>query len=489
MVTVSDNSTILLKGFGREADQVTLAARKLENALKGTGVGLAYLAGKALVNFTKASARSAKSVEDQEKALSKLTTFQKFAQKRVFQHTQANKGLTKAYAWLNENTDEGNKHFMRAAMALTSVAGTIWMVATALGLMAIAVGVIIIAFQGQDNVLVDATEGYTGLHEIVLGLTEIFDPEGGLKNGILAVTAALGLGVAMWLIVSAPVGIFVAGLMLAVYAFNLVKQKTGSLAAAMTAFGVVLGPFIGILIWMSSSVGGVVLSLVNFANKWSKVGQVVAHSGRALMGGFALIIGGIMALVYMASGKGSDIKAIVVGLVGAIMIGVGLFILGIAIIPAAIVATVLFVIAFIIRKRKAVFQLLKGVIVFFLGLMIQLGKIVAKHNPIKKLGKLGGKILGKLTGKADGGPVTGGRSYIVGERGPELFTPGASGSITPNHQMGGEGGGGGAQTINMTINVSGVTDRTDKRNLAREIGDMINQELRRQGGGTTRGRF
>lgn len=34
--------------------------------------------------------------------------------------------------------------------------------------------------------------------------------------------------------------------------------------------------------------------------------------------------------------------------------------------------------------------------------------------------------------RAMGGPVSGGTSYIVGERGPELFTPTASGSITPN---------------------------------------------------------
>ena len=81
---MSDNSTILLKGFGREADQVTLAAKRLENALKSTGAGLLYLIGKGLVNFTKASARSAKSVEEQEEALSKLTTLQKFAQKRIF---------------------------------------------------------------------------------------------------------------------------------------------------------------------------------------------------------------------------------------------------------------------------------------------------------------------------------------------------------------------------------------------------------------------
>lgn len=34
--------------------------------------------------------------------------------------------------------------------------------------------------------------------------------------------------------------------------------------------------------------------------------------------------------------------------------------------------------------------------------------------------------------RADGGPVTAGKSYIVGERGPEWFTPGRSGGITPN---------------------------------------------------------
>jgi hypothetical protein len=42
-----------------------------------------------------------------------------------------------------------------------------------------------------------------------------------------------------------------------------------------------------------------------------------------------------------------------------------------------------------------------------------------------------------LPGRANGGPVTGGMPYIVGERGPELFVPGASGTIIPNNQMGG----------------------------------------------------
>ena len=37
----------------------------------------------------------------------------------------------------------------------------------------------------------------------------------------------------------------------------------------------------------------------------------------------------------------------------------------------------------------------------------------------------------------DGGPAIGGRTYLVGERGPELFTPGQSGIVTPNHALGG----------------------------------------------------
>jgi phage-related minor tail protein len=34
--------------------------------------------------------------------------------------------------------------------------------------------------------------------------------------------------------------------------------------------------------------------------------------------------------------------------------------------------------------------------------------------------------------KANGGPVSGGNPYIVGERGPELFVPKTAGTIIPN---------------------------------------------------------
>ena len=49
--------------------------------------------------------------------------------------------------------------------------------------------------------------------------------------------------------------------------------------------------------------------------------------------------------------------------------------------------------------------------------------------------------------RASGGPVMGGGTYLVGERGPELFTPSSSGNITPNNALGGG--------ANITVNVNG----------------------------------
>lgn len=56
-------------------------------------------------------------------------------------------------------------------------------------------------------------------------------------------------------------------------------------------------------------------------------------------------------------------------------------------------------------------------------------------------------IAGFLT-RATGGPVSKGQTYLVGERGPELFTPSSSGQIIPNNKM----GGGVSVVNNLTVN-------------------------------------
>ena len=54
------------------------------------------------------------------------------------------------------------------------------------------------------------------------------------------------------------------------------------------------------------------------------------------------------------------------------------------------------------------------------------------------LGSVLTALLGVAPGRATGGPVSPGRPYLVGERGPELFVPTASGSVMATPQGGRE---------------------------------------------------
>ena len=79
-----------------------------------------------------------------------------------------------------------------------------------------------------------------------------------------------------------------------------------------------------------------------------------------------------------------------------------------------------------------------------------------------------------------GGPVSGGGSYLVGERGPEMFTPSSSGSITPNNQMGGH-------TINMNINAvdpKGIDELLYERRA--DIKNLVRKAIQEGGGGWAR---
>ena len=89
----------------------------------------------------------------------------------------------------------------------------------------------------------------------------------------------------------------------------------------------------------------------------------------------------------------------------------------------------------------------------------------------------------KIPELAKGGIINKPTLAMIGEDGPEAVVP-----LSQRNNPGGAGMGGG--TYNITVNAGGITDRTDKRALAREIGNMIQQELARSVGGTTmRGRY
>lgn len=60
-------------------------------------------------------------------------------------------------------------------------------------------------------------------------------------------------------------------------------------------------------------------------------------------------------------------------------------------------------------------------------------------------------MIGDVSGQmAKGGPVMGGRTYLVGEKGPELFTAPKSGQIVPNHKL----DSGSGVTVNQTFQIS-----------------------------------
>jgi phage-related minor tail protein len=71
-----------------------------------------------------------------------------------------------------------------------------------------------------------------------------------------------------------------------------------------------------------------------------------------------------------------------------------------------------------------------------------------------------------LTARAGGGPVSAGAPYLVGELGPELFVPRASGSIVPNGAI---AGGGAPQVIQLVV---------DGRVLASLVNDHTTREMR-----------
>lgn len=96
----------------------------------------------------------------------------------------------------------------------------------------------------------------------------------------------------------------------------------------------------------------------------------------------------------------------------------------------------------------------------------------------------GGDLIGDAAGaigglfRASGGPVSGGRPYIVGERGPELFVPGSSGTIVPN---GGFGGGGVNLTMTGPVTVVNNGDRRDARGTLADVAFAMASELRSRG--------
>jgi hypothetical protein len=136
---------------------------------------------------------------------------------------------------------------------------------------------------------------------------------------------------------------------------------------------------------------------------------------------------------------------------------------------------------------QALFNFLKNYVAPFLGGVLKIAVealafalsnvleivagIVSGFRAIISLGSKVADFVGGAFGggKATGGTVAGGTTYLVGEQGPELFTPSASGYIVPNNKL--ASGGGGGNTINITVNGA-----VDPISTARQIANLLNRE-------------
>jgi tape measure domain-containing protein len=141
-------------------------------------------------------------------------------------------------------------------------------------------------------------------------------------------------------------------------------------------------------------------------------------------------------------------------------------------------------------------QIASGVLVDIANQLIRIFVIEQAINAIKAfltpfsaatpLGAGGGQVgkfgtLGPNFGipqRAKGGPVSSGQTYMVGERGPELFVPGRSGTIVANDKM---GGGSTNVVVNVDAKGSSVEGNEQGANqLGRVISAAVQSELIKQ---------
>lgn len=109
------------------------------------------------------------------------------------------------------------------------------------------------------------------------------------------------------------------------------------------------------------------------------------------------------------------------------------------------------------------------------GLAQDILRIATRKLVTEPLGNLLTSAIGGMFGgaKAGGGDVIGGRSYLVGENGPEMFTPRTTGTITPN----------GSMSQNITVNVNMQDGSVSAQNasiLGSFVAGAVKQELIKQ---------
>ena len=525
-----------------EKQQLKIKTAFEKNPIRGMVVSLAGMA-KAVGNVTKFVANSAAMSQDErEERYKNLTALQKLTIGMVFFG-----GVAKAN---NKILNTANNRFTRLVTRIFSLVSIFLIVGFALAALSI-------AFDGSNSVVLTLTENMGPLHDAMQGLSLAIAGEG--DDGLAALFDILAVSVlasaVAFAIFNAPLALTVGAIFLMIGIYQLVKNETDNVASAtLAAAGVFTGFFalmVGFFGW------GTTASLLLL--------DAIGRTLFAFLGGLALIMVGVAGMIAYLTGAGDGFKAILLGVGSAIAIGLGLFLVGVAAVPAAIIAAIIFVVVSVIRYWDEIMSILTTAKDWLFGLagLIFYGALAGLALLIAGVASLLALIVGVVLGIVNGlwtalvnvvsgfwtalfgggealkewffsipstikdglvsgfknafnavidiyndfakgfdfkipdyVPVIGGKNFslgdipklakggivnsptlaMIGEDGPEAVVP-LSKRNNPNGI--GLGGGGGGTTIN--INVGGVTDRTDKKQLAREIGDLIRAEMSRSG--------
>lgn len=524
--------------FEKQQSKITTAIKKspivgMVTTLRGYG--------KAISNVTKITGQNATMSDEQKETHREgMTVMQKLAAETI------------AYGVAQKMT---NKLIKIANNRFTRLMATAFSLVSIFLIVGFALAALSIAFEGANSPVFNLTEDLGPLHDAMQGLLLLITGEGDEGGAAAAfdVLAASMLGASIAaLALGGTMGVLVGFFILAAGAGRMFYNEFGDVNASI---GVAVGIF-------TTLIGTVMMVKKVFA--LMKAGSLIAIKGTAgaVVAGIGLVIVGVAGLVAFARGAGSGIKAVILAILSAVAIGVGLFLIGLAAVPAAIIAVIALyvaviyrywddIVAFVIAAKDWLFgfgSMIFFAVLFGLGSLINAGtafiatitgvifglivgalaliltpftsfydnvikggesiltwfiKLPARmidngvaafkgvfnaiagiYNDFAKnitfdipdwVPQIGGKgfDMKQIPMLAKGGIVNSPTLAMIGEDGPEAVVP-----LNRKNNPGGLGMGGGT-TIN--INVGGVTDRTDKRALAREIGDLIRAEMTRGG--------
>lgn len=265
---------------------------------------------------------------------------------------------------------------------------------------------------------------------------------------------------------------------------GVIRSVTGLLGEHTTATTVVTGVLIG----MAAAVLAVSAALkVAAAAKAIATAAQWLYNAALAANPIALVIVGLVALAAalivawqrsetfrtVVTAAFNAVRDVVLTVVGVYLTAISKFIGGIAAVLEAATR-----IPGIGDKFKGLAESVRGAQATVDGLRYSIDSLKSKEITITTVHKTYSqefRVPGVAGSRAHGGPVTGGSTYLVGERGPELFTARKSGTIIPNGGTARSAAGG----PNVYVTVQGSV--TSERNLAASIRDEIIRMSKRNG--------